>query len=315
MATSSGSASAREKDLARAGELVDAYLAYLKDVRGLSAHTVRAYATDLNSFLLWCEREGVAPLASSRRTMRAYLSYLVASDYAERSVNRRISALRSFFGWIERSGEGSAQAVATLKSRKRSKELPKTMTDDEMQRLIESCDASTPEGMRDRTLFELLYASGARISEAAGLKPSSIDFEQGQVRLFGKRSKERIVPLYDQALLSLAQYLREARPQLVAMRKAGAPADGLFVSSRGNNMSADALRRRFSEQKKVAGIKGDLTPHSVRHTFATELLSGGADLKAVQELLGHESLATTQIYTHLSIDRLKDATKQAHPRG
>lgn len=306
---------ARERERALAHELMEGYLAFESDVRRASPQTVRGYESDLRAFLGWCEREGVGPLRITRRQMRQYLAYLTASSYADKTINRRTSSLRSFYAWIEREGKGTAEATASLRGRKLAKTLPKTMTDADVQKLMQTCDATTVEGLRDLALLELLYAAGARISEVAALEPADIDFAQGQVRLFGKRSKERIVPLYERVLAVLSDYLSKARPQLVAAKKGGKPARALFVSTRGNDMSADALRRRFAEHKRLAGLDSALSPHAVRHTFATELLNGGADLKAVQELLGHESLATTQIYTHLSIERLKAATKQAHPRA
>ncbi len=308
-------AESRQAASREAHELAEQYLAFLADVRRVSPQSVRAYESDLRAFLGWCEREGITPLDATRRQMRSYLAYMKSSGYADKTINRRVSSLRTFYAWIEREGRGSAEATAAMKGRKLSKTLPKTMTDDDMRRLIATCDATSVEGMRDLALFELLYATGARISEAAGLAVDDVDFDQGQVRLFGKRAKERIVPLYDRALEALRTYLLTARPELAAACKRPEGPTALFVSTRGNNMSAEALRRRFVEHKKLAGLDPALTPHTVRHTFATELLNGGADLKAVQELLGHESLATTQIYTHLSIDRLKAATRQAHPRG
>lgn len=311
----SENADLREKSVRAACELVEQFLAFLSDVKRLSAHTVRAYETDLHAFLDWCQREGVQPLRATRRHMRGYLAYLSASGYADKTVNRRISSLRSFYTWIEREGLGTAEATASLKGRRLSKNLPTTMTDDDVAKLVATCDESTAEGVRDRAFLELLYATGARISEVAGLHVKDVDYAQRQVRLFGKRSKERIVPLYDVALDALRTYIEGARPQLLAACHAPCLPDALFVSTRGNAMSAEALRRRFTRQKKLAGLDASLTPHAMRHTFATELLSGGADLRAVQELLGHESLATTQIYTHLSVERLKDATRQAHPRG
>ncbi|HIY50834.1 MAG TPA: tyrosine-type recombinase/integrase, partial [Candidatus Olsenella avicola] len=172
---------------------------------------------------------------------------------------------------------------------------------------------SDPAGLRDRALLELLYATGARISEAAGLSVSDVDLRARQVRLFGKGSKERVVPVYEAALDWVARYLGEGRPRLAARSKA--PTEALFLSVRGNPMSADALRTRFEAHVRLAGLDPELTPHAMRHTFATELLTGGADLRSVQELLGHESLSTTQVYTHLSVERLREAAARSHPRS
>ena len=305
----------RQRALEEAYDLLDAFLTYLKNVRGLSQHTVRAYESDLNAFLLWCEREGVMPLLASRSDMRAYLGSLARGGYASKTVNRRISALKTFYSWCELKGAGSAAAVASIKGRKLPKVLPKTMTDADLARLMDTCDMGTSEGIRDRAFLELLYATGARISEAADLRPKDVDYNQKQVRLFGKRSKERIVPMHDLALRVVREYVDHARPDLMAARRQEGHAQTLFVSTRGNDMGADALRRVFRQHVVLADLDPELTPHAVRHSFATELLDGGADLKAVQELLGHESLATTQIYTHLSVERLKQVTHQAHPRG
>ncbi|MBR3226256.1 MAG: tyrosine-type recombinase/integrase, partial [Atopobiaceae bacterium] len=284
----------RQRALEEAYDLLDAFLTYLKNVRGLSQHTVRAYESDLNAFLLWCEREGVMPLLASRSDMRAYLASLARGGYASKTVNRRISALKTFYSWCELEGACSAAAVASIKGRKLPKVLPKTMTDADLARLMDTCDMGTSEGIRDRAFLELLYATGARISEAADLRPKDVDYEQKQVRLFGKRSKERIVPMHDLALRVMREYVDHARLDLMAARRQEGHAQALFVSTRGNDMGADALRRVFRQHVVLADLDPELTPHAVRHSFATELLDGGADLKAVQELLGHESLATTQ---------------------
>ena len=160
-----------------------------------------------------------------------------------------------------------------------------------------------------------MYATGARISEVASLKLEQVDLKNGTVRLFGKGSKERIVPLYESAIEWLKKYLRSSRPALLLKDKAGRAHSALFISGRGNNMSAGSLRKVFSSYLTAAGLDSSLSPHAMRHTYATELLGGGADLRVVQELLGHESLSTTQVYTHLSVDRLKEAAKAAHPRS
>ncbi len=295
--------------------LVDEYTMWLSSVRNLSAHTVRAYRSDLESFGRWCAREGIDPLVADDRRLRGYLTYLVRSKYPDKTINRRLSALRRAYEWLERRGEVSMSVFATLPGRSQKKALPRTLPDAEIMSIVETCDLSLPEGVRDAALIETLYATGARISELAGLVPSAVNFELGQVILYGKGRKERIVPLYKRALDALRSYVDKARPKLVARRKKDPVADGLFVSSRGNSMSADALRAAFTHHAELAGIPKGVGPHAVRHSFATELLNGGADLRTVQELLGHESLATTQIYTHLSVERLKAATRLAHPRS
>ena len=190
------------------------------------------------------------------------------------------------------------------------------MDDASVAKLLATCDVSTPDGLRDRCFLELLAATGSRISEAAGLKVSDIDIARRQIRLFGKGAKERIVPLYDAAVETVLAYIESARPELLAKAKGPSKAgDALYISTRGNAMSADALRTVFERHVGIAGLDPTLTPHAMRHTYATELLANGADMRSVQELLGHANLATTQIYTHLSVERLKEATRQAHPRA
>ena len=295
-------------------DAVTGFLIYQRDVRNLSANTLRAYQTDLGAYSAWLSREGVDGATVGHRDLRRYLAYLSRAGYTTRTINRHLSAIRRLYRWMVSQDMVASDAAAALASPKIAKTLPRTMTDADVGALLEVCDTSTPEGMRDAALIELLYASGARISEVARLDATDIDFAQAQVRLFGKGSKERVVPLYQRALESLRTYLREARPSLVARSK-GKQTQALFVSVRGRAMSADALRTRFERCVALAGIDARITPHAMRHTYATELLQGGADLRSVQELLGHESLATTQIYTHLSVERLKEATRQAHPRG
>ena len=294
------------------------FLAYLGQVRGLSDNTVKAYRADLASFASWAERSHVDPLLATHRDLRGFLADLTRAGYSVRTVDRRLSAVRDFYGWMLRVGICSVDPAAALATPKGARRLPKTMSDEEVQRLLSTCDTSDATGLRDRAFLELLYASGARISEVSRLDVASIDFARSQATLFGKGSKERIVPLYDVALDWLRRYLDEARHNLAAAVKRGdpeGPEGALFLSTRGRRMSADALRTVFEAHVRQAGLDSTLTPHTMRHTYATELVSGGADLRSVQELLGHESLSTTQVYTHLSVDRLKDAARRAHPRG
>ncbi|MBQ6394803.1 MAG: tyrosine recombinase XerC [Atopobiaceae bacterium] len=294
---------------------IDEYVVYLRDVRKLSPNTVRAYATDLDAFLGWVKREGVLPLEVSHRQLRRWLMDLNRAAYTPKTVNRKLSAVRSLYRWLVHTDRTSMDSAAALASPKLAKLLPHSMSDSEVGRLIDTCDPSTVEGLRDRALIELLYATGARISEAAGLTLADIDLAQGQVRLFGKGSKERIVPIHRTCADTVRAYLLRSRPELLAAAKDRTGTDTLFISTRGNPMKAAALRTVFERHVAQAGLDASITPHAMRHSYATELLGGGADLRSVQELLGHESLSTTQIYTHLSIDRLKQATRQAHPRS
>lgn len=294
------------------------FLDYLGRVRGLSANTLRAYRADLASFASWAERTATNPLLATHRDLRGYLADLTRGGYSVRTIDRRLSAVRDFYGWMLREGLCSVDPAAALATPKGERRLPKTMSDEDVQRLLATCDANEVTGVRDRAFLELLYASGARISEVSRLDVSSVDFGRCQATLFGKGSKERIVPLYDMALDWLLRYLEESRPVLAARAKGSfveGPDGALFLSTRGRRMSADGLRTAFENHVRLARLDPTLTPHAMRHTYATELVSGGADLRSVQELLGHESLSTTQVYTHLSVERLKDAARHAHPRA
>lgn len=294
---------------------VEQFIEYLRKVRNLSENTLRSYQTDLLAFEQWCNREGVETIQVDHRNLRLYLAYLKQAQYSAKTLNRHLSALRGFYKWMQREKLIAIDPTLALSNPRTPRNLPHTMTDSDVNKLLESCDVSTAIGLRDRAFLEFLYATGARISEVASLKLDQIDLDNGTVRLFGKGSKERIVPLYESAIEWLKKYLRSSRPALLLKDKKGCTHSALFISVRGKNMSADSLRKVFSSYLIVAGLDSSLSPHAVRHTYATELLGGGADLRIVQELLGHESLSTTQVYTHLSVDRLKEAAKAAHPRA
>lgn len=289
-----------------------AFCTYLRDVRNLSHNTTRAYETDLQAYVDWCRREGIDPLRITHPEVRSWLAELQDAGYATTTQNRHLSAVRSLYKWLVSRGVTTQDNVEAVASPKLSRRLPKTLSPDEVARLLDACEEDAC-GIRDRAMVELLYASGARISEVSGLNVVDVDLRGRQVRLFGKGSKERLVPLYPKACEACGRYIREARPELAAASRAAQNA--LFLSVRGRRMSATSLRLAFEALVGKAGLDPSITPHAMRHTFATQLLNGGADLRSVQELLGHESLSTTQIYTHVSIERLKAAALQAHPRS
>ena len=297
----------------RAARLVEAYLSYLQGVRRYSPHTVRAYRVDLEALVAWADREGLDLLAVDHRDLRLFLSYLQRAGYEPKTVNRHLSSMRSFYKWLVHEGEISSDPADALSSPKLPQRLPPVMSDSDMDRLLSTCDATDELGLRDLAILSCVYATGARVSEMSGLDVADIDLVRGQVRLMGKGSKERIVPVYPEACGIISCYIDQARPQLLAV--AAAPTAALWVSARGRRMSSDAIRVMLKRRLAAAGLDPTLSPHAIRHTFATELLSGGADLRSVQEMLGHVSLSTTQIYTHLSVDRLKSATHEAHPRS
>lgn len=299
-------------------EQIDRFIAYIEQVEGLSPQTVRAYRSHLQSFDNWCDAAGIDGLEVSAYELRRYLAAMHERDYAPRTLAAHLSAIKAFFRWLTIQDTASADPAAALAAPKLPDTLPSVLTDSQVKALFSAPDTSKASGVRDAMMLELFIATGARISELAQLKVHDIDIRQSTARLFGKGSKERIVPLYRRALEAIETYLETARPELLASGSENSrtyQTDRLFISDRGKPMDAAALRRRFDRLARAAGLPSGITPHTMRHTFATELLDGGADLRSVQELLGHSSLSTTQIYTHLTPDRLKAALHQAHPRG
>lgn len=291
-------------------QLVDAYIAHLRVEVGASAHTLRAYSGDLGRYLEWCDRNGIAPLQASHRQIRMYLAELDRARYARKTIARRLSSLRGWYGYLAENGIVAGDPSEILSAPKPDKRLPKTLTRDELDALLDAPDDTSPSGIRDRALLELLYATGIRVSELSGLDVGDFDPSSHQVRVMGKGAKERIVPMHPAAEARLHAYLREARPKHIK-----APTDALFLSSRGNRMSTDAIRRMFKHHLAAASASSGLSPHTMRHTFATHMLEAGADLRTVQELLGHVALSTTQFYTHLSAKRLQEVHERAHPRS
>jgi integrase/recombinase XerD len=306
--------SAREQSVADASltpaELVDRFLEHLRIERAASPQTIRAYSADLARYLEWAERTGIDPVGLTHRQMRLYLAEMDRAGYARRTVARRLSAVRSFFAFAVTEGLVASDPSSVLATPKLAARLPNVIPDETLRAMLAAPDPSKPTGLRDRAVLELLYATGARVSEVVGLVVSDLDFGQGQVRLFGKGSKERIVPLYPVALDSVRIYLRDGRPRLARSEAV----DRLFLSSRGAPLSADAVRRLFKRSAAAAGAGAGISPHTMRHTFATHMVEAGADLRTVQELLGHVALSSTQIYTHLSMKRLQDVHSKAHPR-
>lgn len=292
-------------------ELVDRFLVHLTVERRVSPNTSRAYAADLARYVEWAERSGVDPITLTHRQMRAYLAELDRAKYARRTIARRLSSIRTFFAFLHTQGIVGSDPSAVLTTPKVPSRLPKVMKADAVTRMVDAPDVSTPAGLRDKAVLELLYATGARVSEIAGLMLGDVDLAQGQVTLMGKGSKQRIVPMHRIAVDSLRGYILTARPAFAAHDSD----QHVFLSSRGRPYSADAIRRMFKRYLAMTGAAGTLSPHALRHTFATHLLDAGADLRTVQELLGHVALSTTQIYTHLSTQRLQDVHRSSHPRA
>ncbi|MCC6731461.1 MAG: tyrosine recombinase XerC [Chthonomonadales bacterium] len=293
---------------------VDAFLQYLRTVRNCSPRTVAAYAADLSQFISYAASRGaVATRELESSVARAFLAHLHGQGYAARSLARKQAALRAFFRWARRNGRAAADLSRGMTAPRVGASLPRFLRPDEIEALMSAPD-ETPAGLRDRALLELLYASGMRAGEVVTLDTADLDLEAGEVRVRrGKGRKERVALVGRAAVEALLDYLHRGRPSL-ASRSQGPASQALLLNKHGQRLSDRGVRRTFDKYVDVVGGRLKVTPHILRHTFATHLLEGGADLRAVQELLGHARLATTQIYTHVTTEHLRDVHRRAHPR-
>jgi integrase/recombinase XerD len=291
--------------------LVDRYLTHLRVERAVSPETLRAYAGDLGRFIEWCERDAADPLALTPQRLRRYLAEMDRARYSRRTIARRLSSVRSFFAYLQEQGVACLDAAAVVATPKMPARLPRIVPSDVLSALLDAPDQTDPAGARDAAILEVLYATGARVSEIEGLSLGDIDLVQGQVRVTGKGSKERIIPLHREAVRRVRQYLDVGRPRLVHDSAELA----FFLNRRGGRLTDGGIRRLMRRYMSLVGGAAGLTPHALRHTFATHLLEAGADLRTVQELLGHVALSTTQIYTHLGMKRLRAVHRESHPRA
>ncbi len=291
---------------------VDRFLARLADARGASPHTLRAYGRDLSEFAAFAEARGLAaPSALEPRTLRLYLAALEERGLAKASVSRKLSAVRTFLKALVAEGHLEASPALGLRRRRGGRRLPGVLSEAEVTALLAAPDTATPRGRRDLALLEVLYSAGTRASETVGLDRAHLDLAQGVGRVLGKGGKERLVALGSHARAALTAYLSDPlRPRPTA--RAG---DAVFLNQRGGRLTTRGLEDVVHACVLRAGIVRRATPHTLRHSFATHLLDRGADLRSVQELLGHAHLTTTQIYTHVSIERLREVYERAHPRA
>jgi integrase/recombinase XerD len=292
------------------------FLAYLELERGLSRNTLQAYGSDLAQFGEFLEAAGLSPLDVSHGDLADFLSGLAGGagerpPVASATLQRKVACLRSFYRHLRREGVIEHDPTAELRGPPKTKRLPKVLSREEVSMLLSGPKGSEPLALRDRALLELMYACGLRVSEAIALALGDVDLQEGMLRARGKGSKERIVPVGRQAIAALEAYCARGRPVLVGMRVEA----HLFVNHRGGALTRQGLYKIIQGHARRAGMAERMSPHTLRHTFATHLLAGGCDLRSLQEMLGHADLATTQIYTHLSADRLKQAYFDAHPRA
>jgi integrase/recombinase XerD len=293
--------------------LFDAYLAHLKVERGLSKNTLMAYASDLARFAEWMEERALPVDESSEPQVARYLSHLGASGLAARSQARVLSSLRGFYKYMLREREVRRDPTDLLEGPKLAKRLPVVMTHDEVLRLLAAPSGQKPNTVRDRAMLHTMYAAGLRVSELVRLELSDLHLEGRFLNAFGKGSKRRIVPIGDLAIESLGTYLREVRPKWAL--RSGTAATHVFLTARGTPLTRQAFWKSVKAYTRVARIEKDISPHKLRHSFATHLLLGGADLRAVQSMLGHADIATTEVYTHVTGAHLRHVHATYHPRG
>ena len=291
--------------------IIERFLDALWMESGLSANTLSAYRSDLRAYAAWLHATASGLAQASRTQLRTYLAVCVDAGARPGTSARMLSSLRRFYRYLVREGVVSDDPTAQVDSPTLVRALPKSLTEVQIETLLYAPDTSTPLGLRDRAMLETLYATGLRVSELVGLTLSQLSTSQGVVRVIGKGSKERLVPLGEEALAWLATYLVEGRAQLVKKKVT----DALFPTARGSAMTRQAFWHNIKRHATSAGIEKNLSPHTLRHAFATHLLNHGADLRVVQMLLGHADLSTTQIYTQVARERLKSLHAKHHPRG
>ena len=278
---------------------------------GLSENTLAAYRRDLCGFAAWLADRQVALAGASPAELLGFLAGQYRSGRALRSSARLLSSLRRFYRYLVREGRRKDDPTANIDSPKLDRPLPHTLSESEVEALLAAPETSGAVGLRDRAMLELLYASGLRVSELVSLDVDRVNLAQGVVRVLGKGNKERLVPVGDEAVTWLQRYSKEARPELLR----GKTSNRLFVSRKSGSITRQAFWYRLREYALRSGIRGHLSPHTLRHAFATHLVNHGADLRVVQMLLGHSDLSTTQIYTHVARERLRQIHREHHPRG
>jgi len=288
---------------------IDQFINHLRLEKGLSNNTIQSYSRDLNRFVEYLVQNNISILDTTQAQIQQYLGFLKES-LSPRSMGRNLSSIKMFFRFLRIEGKIGHNPSRLVISPKMPKRLPKTFSLEEVERLLASPDPSTDLGLRDQAMLELLYATGLRVSELIGLKVSNLNLEAGFIRTIGKGAKERMVPVGEKAIEITRFYLSQARQNLLK----GRSSPHLFLNARGKPISRQGFWKIIRKYGIIAGIKNEITPHSLRHSFATHLLEGGADLRAVQIMLGHADISTTQIYTHVTGERLKQVHEKYHPR-
>jgi integrase/recombinase XerD len=291
--------------------LVDSFLSVLRLEKGLSENTIKAYSNDCQDFNKWLfSNKRYRAVAATEADIENYLKHLRIIGLSNSSINRKLSSLKHFFNYLSKTKLLKSNPVMNISGPKNSKVLPKSLSIIDVNSLIEAPDCSNFIGLRDRAMIELMYATGVRISELINLEYSNIDLNRSLIKVMGKGGKERMIPFGDDALTWLINYIEFRRKNNLSLNSRD-----FFISQQGKKITRQAFWHRIKIYLKVSGLSMDVSPHTLRHAFATHLLNNGADLRSVQMLLGHSDLSTTQIYTHIAKQRLSDMVKQHHPRG
>lgn len=282
---------------------LDHFIDFLKGEKGVSPHTLRAYTKDLKEFLSFIDKK---PKSIDNLDIRSFLAFLHHKKLKKTSIARKLATIRSFFKYLHREGYVNKNPAKLVSSPKVPKDLPRFLTIDEIFSLLDKPSGDTFKATRDKAILELLYSSGLRVSELTSIDISDLDFKESLIRAKGKGKKERIIPIGSKAMDAIQNYL----PERISLRKKSM---ALFLNNRGSRLTQRSVRRILLHYSRMINLKGDLSPHTLRHTFATHLLHEGADLRSIQELLGHSSLSTTQKYTHVDIAYLTEVYDKAHP--
>tara|TARA_B100001094_G_scaffold229169_1_gene223776 strand:- start:2020 stop:2922 length:903 start_codon:yes stop_codon:yes gene_type:complete len=291
--------------------LVDSFLSALRLEKGLSENTIKAYSNDCQDFNKWLfTNKRYRAVAATEADIENYLKHLRVIDLSNSSINRKLSSLKHFFNYLSKTKLLKSNPVMNISGPKNSKVLPKSLSIIDVNSLIEAPDCSNFIGLRDRAMIELMYATGVRITELINLEYSNIDLNRSLIKVMGKGGKERMIPFGDDALTWLINYIEFRRKNNLSLNSRD-----FFISQQGKKITRQAFWHRIKIYLKASGLSMDVSPHTLRHAFATHLLNNGADLRSVQMLLGHSDLSTTQIYTHIAKQRLSDMVKQHHPRG
>ncbi|MDR1168207.1 MAG: tyrosine recombinase [Heliobacteriaceae bacterium] len=296
-------------------QYLEDFKSYLLVEKNFSAHTVKAYGSDILSYLLWLGDDGCENVNFSR--VRSYLHFIQKFDYKKTTIARKIASIRTFYKYLYRERIAGSNPAMNLSALKRPKSLPKFLTPDEVERILNATKIETPAGYRNRAILELLWASGMRVSELSGLNFGDLNLENNEITVFGKGAKERIILITDRAKSYLERYIKTARALIPKGYGTDVPVENspVFINNTGFRLQTGTVRNVIKDIVNKIHLPKHVTPHVFRHSFATHLIENGADLRVVQELLGHASISNTQIYTHVSTQRLKDVYDETHPRA